>query len=198
MTPSLPDGTTPARLRRWPNAESPSRTKLSIGGEVERPLSFDATQLAGLPTDDLVADFHCREGWSRLGVHWRGIRLSRLLELAGARDTGCYVTLSSGPYTVVLTREQAEDESVLLAFERDHKPISRTEGLPRLVGPSKWDCFLSVKSVERIELTSEPQQASGPGIALARLNQPSKALPVSDSPASSTPLRGSLAAMDGL
>jgi DMSO/TMAO reductase YedYZ molybdopterin-dependent catalytic subunit len=31
---------------------------------------------------ELIADFHCREGWSRLGERWRGVRLRTLLALA--------------------------------------------------------------------------------------------------------------------
>jgi hypothetical protein len=47
----------------------------------------------------------------------------------------------------------------------------RRAGFPRLVGPSEWDCFLSVKSVDRIEVTREPQRATAETIALARLER---------------------------
>jgi hypothetical protein len=47
----------------------------------------------------------------------------------------------------------------------------RRAGFPRLVGPSDWDCFLSVKSVDRIEVTREPQRATAAAIALARLER---------------------------
>ena len=47
----------------------------------------------------------------------------------------------------------------------------RPAGFPRLVGPAEWDCFLSVKSVDRIEVTREPQQATAATIALARLER---------------------------
>jgi DMSO/TMAO reductase YedYZ molybdopterin-dependent catalytic subunit len=35
---------------------------------------------------ELVADLHWREGWSRLGERWRGVRPATLLGLAGAPD----------------------------------------------------------------------------------------------------------------
>jgi len=41
----------------------------------------------------------------------------------------------------------------------------------RLVGPSEWDCFLNVKSVDRIEVTRKPQRATAAAIALARLER---------------------------
>lgn len=80
-----------------------------------------------------------------------------------------YVTIGAGEYTVVLTRQRAEDERVLLALERQGPPSPRPAGTPRLVGPSEWDCFQSVKSVDRIELTRRPAQATAATIALARL-----------------------------
>lgn len=148
-----------------PDRSSP----LSIGGEVDRPVSLGQADLAALVDGDLVADFHCREGWSRLGVHWRGVRLATLLSLAGVRDAGRYVTIASGGYTVVLAREQAEDERLLLALERDGQALDPEDGVPRLIGPSDWDCYLSIKSVERIEVTSEAADATAARIALARL-----------------------------
>lgn len=74
-------------------------------------------------------------------------------------------------YTAVLTREQAEDERVLLALEHEGAVSPRRAGFPRLVGPAEWDCFLSVKSVDRIEVTRQPQQATAATIALARLER---------------------------
>jgi sulfoxide reductase catalytic subunit YedY len=142
---------------------------LSICGEVERPACLALAELHALMDAELVADFHCREGWSRLGERWRGVRLRTLLELAGAAGAAGYVTVSSGEYTAVLTREQAEDERVLLALEQAGAPSPRRGGFPRLVGPAEWDCFLSVKAVDRIEVTREPQRATAATIALARL-----------------------------
>ncbi len=53
----------------------------------------------------------------------------------------------------------------------DGVPLDRSTGLPRLVGPSDWDCFLSVKGIDRIELTREPAEATAERIALARIGQ---------------------------
>jgi len=144
---------------------------LDIVGEVERPLSLTRTELDGLADGELVADFHCVEGWTRPGVHWRGVRLATLIALAETRDAGRHVTIGCGEYTAVLTREQAEDDRVLLALECDGQPLEPDKGLPRLVGPAEWDCFQSVKSVDRIELTREPAQATAATIALARIGR---------------------------
>jgi DMSO/TMAO reductase YedYZ molybdopterin-dependent catalytic subunit len=144
---------------------------LSICGDVERPACLTLAELRSLMDTELVADFHCHEGWSRLGERWRGVRLRTLLALAGAAGAADYVTVASGEYTAVLTRDQAEDERVLLALEHEGATSPRRPGFPRLVGPAEWDCFLSVKSVDRIEVTRQPQQATAAAIALARLDR---------------------------
>ncbi|MCZ7589910.1 MAG: molybdopterin-dependent oxidoreductase [Gaiella sp.] len=144
-------------------------TLLFVSGEVLRPAELGASELEALADAQLVADFHCREGWSRLGVHWRGVGLARLLEHVGASEEGRFVTLASGGFRVVLPRERAEDARVLLALEQDGVPLDAASGLPRLVGPSDWDCFLSVKGVDRIEVTREPAEATAERIALARI-----------------------------
>lgn len=85
--------------------------------------------------------------------------------------SGSVVAISGEVDTAVLGREQAEDERVLLAIQHLGAENPRTSGFPRLVGPSDWDCFLSVKSVDRIEVTREPAQATAATIALARLQR---------------------------
>ena len=95
---------------------------VSICGEVERPACLGPEDLRCLTDAEVVSDFHCREGWSRLGERWRGVRLRTLLAFAGAAGAAGaagYVTVGSGEYTAVLTREQAEDERVLLALEHE-------------------------------------------------------------------------------
>ena len=41
---------------------------VSICGAVERPACLALPELHSLMDAELVADFHCREGWSRLGT----------------------------------------------------------------------------------------------------------------------------------
>jgi len=141
--------------------------QVTIAGEVEAPQTLDLRELAALSGDDVTVDLHCHEGWSRIGESYRGVALATLLRRASARPRARFVTVASGGYSVVLTREQAEDGRVLLALERGGRPLAA----PRLVGPSDWDCFLSVKDVDRIELTAAAQQATGPSIALGRIGR---------------------------
>lgn len=132
-------------------------------------MSLTLAELEPLVDLELDADFHCHEGWSRLGEHWRGVRLSTLLERAGWRERARYVTVACGDFRAVLSREQVEDQRVLLAVGHEGAVSPRPPGFPRLVGPSEWDCFLSVKSVDRIEATVTPAVATAAEIALARI-----------------------------
>ena len=109
---------------------------LSIGGDVERAC-LALAELRALMDAELVADFHCREGWSRLGERWRGVRLRTLLVLAGAADAAGYVTVGSGEYTAVLTRGQAEDGRVLLALEHEGAASPRRAGFPAAGRPRR-------------------------------------------------------------
>lgn len=140
---------------------------IRLTGEVGHARAIVVRELAEHHGAQVIVDFHCREGWSRPGQRYRGVALATLLRLADARPAGRYVTVASGGYSIVLTREQAEDQRVLLALELDGEPLVA----PRLVGPSEWDCFLSVKGVDRIELTSTEPKATGPEIALARIGR---------------------------
>ena len=149
-------------------SSEPGGPAVAVTGEVPRPVRLGQAELERLRDGEAVADFHCREGWSRLGLRWAGVRLSTVLAAAGARAKGRFVTVASGGFSVVLSREEAGDERVLLALERDAIPL-RPEEARRLVGPSEWDCFRSVTGVDRIEVTREPAPASAERIALARL-----------------------------
>lgn len=144
-----------------------SQPTVRLTGETGHAQTVGLRELAELSGIEVTIDFHCLEGWSRPGQRYRGVALATLLRLASAQAAARYVTVASGGYSVVLTREQAEDQRVLLALELDGEPLAA----PRLVGPSEWDCFLSVKDVDRIELTSTEPKATGPEIALTRIGR---------------------------
>ena len=60
---------------------------------------------------------------------------------------------------------------MLLALEHEGATSPRQPGFPQLVGSSEWDCFLSVKSVDRIQVTRQLQRATAATIAVARLER---------------------------
>src|SRR5689334_9683253 len=52
--------------------------RLTVGGDVDRPLTLDYDRLRALPRAEQTSDFHCVTGWSVDGVRWAGVRLRDL------------------------------------------------------------------------------------------------------------------------
>src|SRR4051812_4435571 len=86
-----------------------SNYRLSVGGLVDRPLSLTLADLQAMPRVRLVKDFQCVTGWRVSQVPWSGVRLSDLLDAAGAHAGAPALRFTSfdGAYTESLTMSQA-------------------------------------------------------------------------------------------
>jgi len=132
----------------------PKAYRLTIGGAVERPVTYTLDDLRSLPRAEQVSDFHCVTGWVVKNVRWAGVRIADVLEHAGAKQgvTSLQFVSAEVPYQDSLTIKQALLPDVMLAYEMDGKPLSRPHGAPvRLVMPEMYG-YKSVKWVNRIEL----------------------------------------------
>ncbi len=115
--------------------------RLTVAGNVERPLTLTLADLQGLATGAATLPIACVEGWS-YSAPWTGVRVRDLLRMAGAPD-GASVRVESleenSPYrTSLLNRHQAGDKDTLLATTLDGKPLSLDHGYPvRLIGPGR-------------------------------------------------------------
>ena len=162
----------PERLARLPSHPVPRGVRrrrewtIRVDGVVARPLALTRSDLAGLPRRQIEGDFRCEEGWEVAGLRWGGVRLTDVLALAEPLPAAAYVRVSSGGYAVPIA--MADAASALLCEEFDGKRIKAGQGGPwRLLLPDR-ECFTSVKWVDRLELASEPGEASGEQIARAR------------------------------
>jgi DMSO/TMAO reductase YedYZ molybdopterin-dependent catalytic subunit len=138
----------------------PARYRLTVEGQVGRPVSLTLPELEALPTAEQVSDFHCVTGWSVEDVRWKGVRLQDVLAAAGGALPGAgalsFVS-AERPYVDSLTLEQALLPDVMLAWEMDARPLARPHGAPvRLVVPRMYG-YKSVKWVERIVATRVPE-----------------------------------------
>jgi DMSO/TMAO reductase YedYZ molybdopterin-dependent catalytic subunit len=136
----------------------PATWRLRVDGLVERPLVLDYSQLGSLPRTQQTRDFHCVTGWSVKDVHWSGVRLTDLLEVARPTSRARALVLYSGDgaYTDSLTLEQAHLADAMLADRMDGEPLTRPHGSPlRLVVPEMYG-YKGVKWVNRIELVDAP------------------------------------------
>jgi len=131
----------------------PKAYRLTIGGAVERPVTYTLDDLRSLPRAEQVSDFHCVTGWRVEGVHWGGVRLRDVLAEAGVRPSAKTLRFVSAevPYDDTLTLPQALLPNVMLALDMDGEPLSRGHGFPaRIVMPRMYG-YKSVKWVTRIE-----------------------------------------------
>ena len=132
--------------------------RFKVDGLVDHPLTMNWEQFLQVPRIVQVSDFHCITGWSVLRNTWEGIRLSDLLDVAGAHRGAKFVKFYSGDgvYTDTLSIEQARENDMLIAVLHDGKPITSPYGGPvRLIVPRMY-AYKSVKWLNRIELIDKP------------------------------------------
>ena len=135
-----------------PAVIDPASYRLRVEGLVAHPLAISLGELAA--ADELVATLDCTGGFYST-QRWRGIRLARLLDLAGADPGARHVTVASVTgYRWSFAIEDAGD--LLLATHVTDAPLSHDHGAPvRLVAPGVRG-FQWVKWVTRIELRRDP------------------------------------------
>lgn len=135
---------------------SPATYRLRVTGEVARPLTLTADQLRALPRTQLTRDFQCVTGWRVTDVRWEGVRLSDLLDRAGAREPGVAVEFVSfdGTYTESLTLAQARREDVVVVDTLDGAPLGRAHGGPVRLLVAPMYGYKSCKWLSEIRVTT--------------------------------------------
>jgi DMSO/TMAO reductase YedYZ molybdopterin-dependent catalytic subunit len=135
-----------------PPAIEPAAYRLRVEGLTARPLAISLDELR--PTDELVATLDCTGGFYST-QRWQGVRLGRLLDLAGAVPGARHVSVASVTgYRWSFAIGDARE--LLLATHVGAVPLSHDHGAPvRLVAPGARG-FQWVKWVTRIELRRDP------------------------------------------
>lgn len=135
-----------------PAAINPTAYRLRVTGLVAHPLVLSLEELA--PADELVATLDCTGGFYST-QRWRGLRLGRLLDVAGADPDARHVTVASVTgYRWSFGIEDAR--RFLLATHVTGAPLSHDHGAPVRLVASGARGFQWVKWVTRIELRREP------------------------------------------
>lgn len=75
VTSWISDNPRPVEAQNW---------RLQVGGAVEQPYTLDYERLLALPQEEVTATLDCTGGFYTTQV-WRGVRLGRLLEMAGIK-----------------------------------------------------------------------------------------------------------------
>jgi DMSO/TMAO reductase YedYZ molybdopterin-dependent catalytic subunit len=131
--------------------------RLAVSGLVAKQATYRLADLQRMPQTSLVRDFQCVTGWRVPQVHWRGVQLSHLLDLAGptADATAVRFTSFDGTYSESLTLEQARLPGVIVALDMLGGPVSHNHGGPVRMYIAPMYGYKSTKWLSGIELTRE-------------------------------------------
>ena len=137
------------------HSRSDADYRLTVNGFVDNPVTFTLDELKAMPATRMTKDFQCVTGWRVHDVKWVGVRLSDLLDKAGARDGAWGVNFRSfdGIYTDTLTMDQARRDDVIVAYELEGKPVSSAHGGPARLYVAPMYGYKSVKWLESIEVS---------------------------------------------
>ncbi|RCK52574.1 molybdopterin-binding protein [Thalassospira profundimaris] len=149
-------------VRDWPVLDlgitphvDPASWRLSIGGEVENPVSLTMAQFLDLPAFYDQSDIHCVTSWSRYDNHWQGVSALELARLVHPTDKAKYVLFTAHDgYTTNVTRGQFLDDDVLLAHHWQDKPLGDEHGGPVRVIIPKLYFWKSAKWVREITFSA--------------------------------------------
>lgn len=142
-------------------ASAPQRNaadyRLRVSGLVDRAATYHLADLLAMPQTAIVRDFQCVTGWRVPQVHWRGVQLSHLLDIAAptAEATAVRFLSFDGSYTESLTMAQARLPDVIVALEMLGGPVSHDHGGPVRLYVAPMYGYKSVKWLSGIELTAE-------------------------------------------
>ena len=155
--PELPVGQT--ITTKWPVLDLGSQPdislkqwKLIVDGEVEYPTELSWEEFMELPQTEDTSDFHCVTTWSKLNIHWKGVRFLDLAALVMPKETATHVMCYGyDDYTTNVSLEEALKPDVLLAHTVDEKPLPKEHGGPvRMITPQLY-AWKGSKWIQRIE-----------------------------------------------
>ncbi|TWF42364.1 DMSO/TMAO reductase YedYZ molybdopterin-dependent catalytic subunit [Chitinophaga polysaccharea] len=155
--PELPVGQT--ITHKWPVLDlgiepeiSLTAWRLILDGAVEHPTTLTWDDFLALPQTEDISDFHCVTSWSKLGMHWKGVRLLDLAALVQPVENATHILCYGyDDYTTNVSLEEALKPDVLLAHTVENAPLPREHGGPvRMITPELY-AWKGTKWIHRIE-----------------------------------------------
>lgn len=139
--------------------------RLHVGGGADgESLDLSLDDLKQLPKVEYYATHTCMQGWSGTSL-WGGARLTDVLDLLGPRPQGAnYVMVESyglaqemidhrprEPFYSVLDLDTIEEQGVILAYERNSKPLEVHLGAPVRLRAESNHGYKMVKWVKSVQ-----------------------------------------------
>ncbi len=150
--------------------------RLSVGGEVEKPLTLSLSELSKIETHSVVNTLECAGNGRNLhrpqvpGIQWgkgavstarfSGPRLRDVLQRAGVKPTGKHVMFRGldevpgkvPPFIRSIPIEKALDADTLIATHMNGSPLTRHHGFPARTLVPGWIGAASCKWLTEIKL----------------------------------------------
>lgn len=129
--------------------------RLTVGGLVDRPMTYRLADLHAMPQQRLVHDVQCVTGWRVPKTAFSGVRLSALLAASGVRPEATAIRFDcfDGAYTESLTLQQARRSDVMVALTMQDKPVTHAHGGPVRLYAAPMYFYKSAKWLSGITLT---------------------------------------------
>jgi len=127
--------------------------RFKVWGLVENPIEMTYEELLGLPSVELIADFHCVTRWSVKDLLWEGVPTAYILNIVKPKEKARFVMVHClEGYTTNMPIEYLLEEDSILAYKMNGQTIPKRHGYPlRLVVPKLY-AWKSAKYVWGIEL----------------------------------------------
>ena len=130
--------------------------RLSVGGSVETPVTWDWNTFMAQPQVDTVSDIHCVTTWSRYDTAWQGVTARHLLSVVRPTATARAVMLRSHDgYSTNVPLDEFAADGVLLAHRLDGAPLPPDHGGPVRVVVPRLYFWKSAKWLRHIEVMDE-------------------------------------------
>ena len=131
--------------------------QFKVWGLVE-PKIFTWSDFMSLPQHDFTADFHCVTRWSKLDVHWTGIKVTDFLQEIDLKPKSTHILQHCyGGYTTNLSLKDFTRTENFFAHTLNGEPLSAEHGGPmRLVVPHLY-AWKSAKWINGIEFLDQDQ-----------------------------------------
>jgi DMSO/TMAO reductase YedYZ molybdopterin-dependent catalytic subunit len=137
--------------------------KFTIGGLVEKPLSFSLEELRNMPSRTQITRHDCVEGWSCI-AEWTGVPLAHLLDQAKVKPAARYVvfkcldTIEQGlagdiKYYESIDLIDARHPQTIMAYALNGEPLPVSNGAPLRCRVERQLGYKMAKYVKAIELT---------------------------------------------
>ncbi|QLC26616.1 molybdopterin-dependent oxidoreductase [Parasphingopyxis algicola] len=132
--------------------------RLQVDGLVRRPLSLSLADLRAMPSRTQITRHDCVEGWSAIG-QWTGTPLSRILDLAGLRDSANYIVFhcadtlgrANRPYYESIDLIDAFHPQTILAYDMNGEQLPERHGAPLRARIERQLGYKHAKFVMRLE-----------------------------------------------